>query len=292
MTTSRALTAPMRAMNRPMPTLIARRRSSGIALITASRTPASTSTSTSETVQHDQPHGRLPRAGLPRDLKRDDGVQPHAGCERDAESSRPGPSAACRCAAAAAVAASGRLERDAGGCEDRRVREQDVRHRQERGDAAADLARHRGTTSWRSKCIWRGRAVYPNGCATAKLPLNASTPKCLSSGSLSHLHAGDATCGEMRHRRADAGRAISGSPHDVEQSWNRRRSAEPPTVSRAGAAAALFDLTPRASRIARAVSGATRFLNDTAHAQFRRHLSRSTASAWELRGRASEHSPA
>ena len=46
MTTSLAFTAPMSAMKRPIPTLIARRRSSGIALITASRTPTSTSAST------------------------------------------------------------------------------------------------------------------------------------------------------------------------------------------------------------------------------------------------------
>jgi len=43
----RAFTAPMKAMNSPMPAPIARRRSRGIACSSASRSPTTTSTSIS-----------------------------------------------------------------------------------------------------------------------------------------------------------------------------------------------------------------------------------------------------
>ena len=106
-----------------------------------------------QAVQHHQPHGRLPRAGLAR---RPETRRPRsAPCRVPArsENSRPAPSGACRSPRQPRLPRSGRLERDSRRCEDRRIGEQDVRHRQERGDAAADLARRCRARAWRSNCI-------------------------------------------------------------------------------------------------------------------------------------------
>ena len=120
-----------------------------------------------EAVHHDQPHRRLPRAGLSRDLKRDNGVQPHAGRERDGKVRAEAHEQRADCRGGRRCR-GGRLERDSRRCEDRRIGEQDVRHRQERGDAAADFARHRRATFLKIEMHAGKRPeVYPNGPATS-----------------------------------------------------------------------------------------------------------------------------
>ena len=102
-TTSLAFTAPMNAMNSPIPTPIARRRSRGIASITASRSPSEHEREHEQPVEHDQPHGARQPLRRRRHLIRDDRVQPHAGRQRDREfgpdpsgSNRRRPRAPCR----------------------------------------------------------------------------------------------------------------------------------------------------------------------------------------------------
>ena len=86
-----------------------------------------------------QAHRGLPRSGGAHQLKGDDGVQTHAGRKRDrhvrddAHENRTDRRSGCgRC--------DGRLKGDPRGAQDRGVREQDVRHGEERRHAAAQLA--------------------------------------------------------------------------------------------------------------------------------------------------------
>ena len=82
-TTICAWTRPRKMMNRPMPTPMARRRSTGMARVTASRSPSRTQARTMSAVEHDEAHRALPAAGRRRDLERDEGVQPHPRRQRD-----------------------------------------------------------------------------------------------------------------------------------------------------------------------------------------------------------------
>jgi hypothetical protein len=120
-----------------------------MAIITASR---------DETVQDDEPHRRLPRACLGRHLEGDDGVQPHAGRERDGEVRTQSHQQRAERGGGRRRGGHG-LEWQARRREDRRVGDQDVRHRPERGDAAANLACHAGATSMKVETSHRRQAA-------------------------------------------------------------------------------------------------------------------------------------
>ena len=99
-----------------------------------------------EPFDDNQPHRGLPRPRRRRELKRDDGVQPHARGERDGsigddahqqatESRRRG------------GRSRGTFERHTGRRQDGRIRKEDVRHREERGEGAPHFAGDRGVAS-------------------------------------------------------------------------------------------------------------------------------------------------
>ena len=83
-TTMPPLTRPMIVMNRPMPIPIARFRSMGMALRTASRNPVSTSTVMMRPSIEDHAHRLRPREPEPADQReRDERVEAEAGGERE-----------------------------------------------------------------------------------------------------------------------------------------------------------------------------------------------------------------
>ena len=148
--TKPASTKPIRAMNRPMPTEIAILSWAGTAWKTASRKPVSTSTRMIRPSMHDQAH-RVGPGHLAGDREGDERVEPepggqgqrevgddahqdrhHAGDQRRAGRDR---RQVRRVAAAEELAVGVRRE-----AEDERVEHDDVGHREEGDDPAADLA--------------------------------------------------------------------------------------------------------------------------------------------------------
>ena len=142
-------TRPMKVMNKPMPTPIARFRLIGMAFMMASRSPVSTSRRMTMPSTKIDRHAHLPRhAGAEDDAERDDRVEAHARRERE----RPVRDEAHR------DAHEGRTKRGGGGesgdpvgtglaergREDARVHEDDVRHGHERRDSRDELGLDRG----------------------------------------------------------------------------------------------------------------------------------------------------
>ena len=133
-------------MKRPMPTPMARRRSTGMARATASRSPSRTQARTTRPSRTMRPMAPLPAAGRRRGLERDEGVQPHARRQRDRHV-RAQPHEDRGQAGGQRRGGDRGIGRHAGRRQDRRVGHQDVGHRQERGQRAARLASDGGAAA-------------------------------------------------------------------------------------------------------------------------------------------------
>ena len=154
--TKPASTRPMIVMNRPMPTLIAVLSWAGMALKTACRKPVSTSTVMMMPSRTTRPIASAHVISGVRHSEGHEGVEPQAGRQRQGvvghDTHEQRHHAGDQCGGRGDHVEVGRgaaAEELAGGVglgpDDQRVQHDDVGHREERRQPAADLAAHGGT---------------------------------------------------------------------------------------------------------------------------------------------------